>query len=203
MRGTEERSLFSLVWCFCQPWFSILDLCSQPIDLVLALDVSSSINPDNYFEIKQFTKELVNGFDIGYDKTHVGILIFSTRAEKQIGLTDTYDRNELQAKIDRLPFRGDGTAIDDALRLANNAFFSLTGGARQGIPHIMILITDGACNACNEPVEDAAQTIKDGGVIVYTIGVGNQISTAELEIISSSLFFNAGWTTLKNKWKRK
>ena len=65
------------------------------VDLVFALDASGSVEEEGYVQIKQFTKELVDGFEIGHDKTHVGVLTFSEYAEKQIGLTDTFNKAEL------------------------------------------------------------------------------------------------------------
>ena len=163
----------------------VLEKCKQPIDLVFALDASGSVQQQGFDLIKQFTKDIINDFNIGISDTHVGVLTFSEYAEPQIRLTETFDKTELFQMIDSLNYPGYRTATDDALRVANTDFFSRTGGARQDVPQVLILLNDGKCTVCTEPVKDAAQRLKDRGVDIYTIGVTNFIKEQELQDIAS------------------
>lgn len=182
-----RASILALLFCIgmASVHTQKIETCRQPIDLVFALDASGSVEVEGYNEIKKFTKELINGFHVGVDKTHVGVLTFSEIGEVQIGLTDTFDKNELLEKVDNLDYPGYRTATDDALRVANNEMFSISGGVRQGVPQVLILLTDGKCTLCQDSVETAVKPLKERGVNIYTIGVTDNINRTELQIIAS------------------
>ena len=162
-----------------------IDLCKQNVDLVFAIDASGSVKKEGYFRIKEFTKGIIDNFDIGVSKTHVGVVTFSENADLQIKLTDTFDKEDLFKRIDGLKYAGYRTALDDALRLVNTDVFSLSGGTRQNVPQILIILTDGKCTVCTEDLETAVSPLKENGVTIYTIGVTENINRTELEIISS------------------
>ena len=95
----------------------IPDKCYVPIDLVFALDASGSVETSGFRQIKDFVKDIVNGFDIGVKDTHVGVLTFSEIGEVQIGLTDAFDKATLFDKIDNLNYPGYRTNTNDALEV--------------------------------------------------------------------------------------
>lgn len=159
--------------------------CKQPVDLVFALDTSGSVKVDGFELIKSFTKAIVEDFDIGVADTHVGVISFSEYAEAQIRLTETFDKKELFQMIDSLNYPGYRTATDDALRVANAEFFTINGGGRQNVPQVLILLNDGKCTICTEPVKDAAQRLKDRGIEIFTIGVTDSIEEQEMKDIAS------------------
>ena len=78
--------------------FLPLDLCNQHIDLVFALESSGRI-AEHHETIKSFTENVINTFDIGARKTHVGVVTFGDFADLQIKLTDNYDKNTLIKKV--------------------------------------------------------------------------------------------------------
>ena len=160
-------------------------MCSQNVDLVFVLDASGSIKPDGFEQVKQFTKDIVDSFEIGHDKTHVGVVTFSEFAELQIKLSDTFDREELYTRIGNLTYQGFRTATDDALRVVNREAFTLSGGARQGVAQVLIFLTDGKCTLCEDSIEDLVKPLKNRGVTIYTVGITDNINRTELEIISS------------------
>lgn len=154
--------------------------------MVFAIDASGSVKEEGYKQIKEFTKGIIDNFDIGVSKTHVGVVTFSEYAELQIKLTDTFDKNDLYKRIDGLKYAGYRTALDDALRVVNKEMFAnLDGGARQNVPQILIFLTDGKCTVCTEDLQTVVSPLKDSGVTIYTIGVTENINRTELEIISS------------------
>lgn len=175
---------------FCEHYFFkyllfYLGTCVQNIDLVFALDASGSVEEAGYLQIKNFVKGIVQNFQIAKDKTHVGVVTFSERAEVQIRLTDTFDKNELLTKIDSLDYPGFRTATDDALRVVNTEMFSLYGGSRQGVAQVLILLTDGKCTVCSESLATAVAPLKERGINIYTVGVTDNINRQELETIAS------------------
>ena len=120
----------------------IPDKCYVPIDLVFALDASGSVETSGFQQIKDFVKDIVNGFDIGVKDTHVGVLTFSEIGEVQIGLTDAFDKATLFDKIDNLNYPGYRTNTNDALEvwLFGSLFFFIKNSFARGksLPKILI-----------------------------------------------------------------
>ena len=155
------------------------------MDLVFALDSSGSIGSVDYQKVREFTNEIIDNFQIGVQHTHVGVLTFSEDAQVQIRLDDTFNKEELKEKVSAVKYFGYRTATDDALRVANTDMFSTRGGARQGVPQVLIVLTDGKCTVCTESVATAVAPLKARGVNIYTIGVTNGINNTELAMIAS------------------
>ena len=130
--------------------------------------------------IKNFTKDLIDTFEIGVAKTHVGVVVYSHNATVAIKLDETFDKAELKAKVDNIPYRGYTTAIDDALRVSDKDMFSLSGGVRQGVPLVLIVLTDGRCTACKEPLDKAVTPLREKGVQIFSIAVSDAVNVTEL-----------------------
>jgi len=150
--------------------------CFSPLDLVFALDASGSVEEAGFNQVKDFAKTIIDGFRYGLRDTHVGVLTFSEVGEVQIGLTETFDRVELDKKIKGLTYAGYRTNTNDALEVVGKNMFSMAGGARQGVPKVLIFLTDGKCTLCeNKGVGASAKALKDQGVTIFAIGVTDAI----------------------------
>ena len=82
--------------------------CAKDFDLVFVIDSSGSIvraGFGNFQKIKDFVKDIVNGFNIGFDKTHVGAVIFSSSASVRFGLDDYYSKSGINSAIDKIVWR--------------------------------------------------------------------------------------------------
>merc|ERR1719402_831703 len=56
--------------------------------------------------------------------------------------------------------------------------------ARQGVPHVAVVITDGQSQDWRR-TEEQAKLAHDDGVIMYSVGVGPDVDEAELKKIAS------------------
>ena len=54
--------------------------------------------------------------------------------------------------VDKIPLMGSTTRIDRALRMTQNEMFSSANGGRDGVPKILILLTDGTQTQVGEVV---------------------------------------------------
>ena len=90
--------------------------CTVPIDFVLVLDDSGSIDTSNSTEaVKNFSKAIVRGFDLGDDLSRVAVVTFASDATLRTGLST--ELNEISNAIDQLT--GSGlTSISGGLELA-------------------------------------------------------------------------------------
>jgi len=96
--------------------------CIVPLDFVLVLDDSGSIDTSNSVEaVKSFAKAIVSGFDLGDDLSHFAVVTFATDATLRTGLST--DPDEINDAIDQLTGSG-FTSISDGLELAQQEFES-------------------------------------------------------------------------------
>ena len=156
-------------------------ICKAKIDVGFILDSSGSLRND-YQREKDFMKVLASSFGISPDGSRAGVVTFSYNAEHSIKLNDHDDLMAFNKAVDEIPLMGSITRIDKALRLSQRELFSLSNGARPGIPKILVLLTDGSQTADADAVDpgDIADEIRDQGIKVLVIGIGAGVNQTEL-----------------------
>lgn len=146
-------------------------LQGQGVDIVLALDISNTMNaldfaPQNRLEA---AKSVIADFIAGRDFDRIGLVVFARNAYHQAPLTLDYDvllslLDEVQlARAIGVP---DGTAVGLGIASSANMLRSSDAASR-----VIILLTDGDNNAALDPLE-AARAAEALGIRVYTIGMG-------------------------------
>ena len=76
------------------------------------------------------------------------------------------------------------TNTASALRFARTQMFTEKNGARRGIPHIVIVITDGKSNNPQITQQEAAKA-QAQGIYMFAIGVGANADQSELHALAS------------------
>ena len=148
------------------------------------LDSSGSIGSSNFVTMKNFTKNIVSNFDIGDNKTRIGIIEFASNASIILSLGSINDINQLSSFIDNIAYLyGGSTRTDLALNLLPTAFS--TARTSQGIPRVAVVFTDGYSNQPQLTIT-AAQAIHSTGITVYALGIGGGIHVNELNAIATS-----------------
>ncbi|KAG8010914.1 Collagen alpha-6(VI) chain [Nibea albiflora] len=152
-------------------------------DIVFLVDGSSSIGPDNFQEVRQFLRSVVTGLDIGPDKVRVGLAQYSNDPYKEFLLNDHMDKSSLLAQLDSFPYRTGGTETGKAINFTIKEYFTKEAGSRidQRVPQIAVVITDGDST---DDVKAPAQLLRERGVIVFGIGVG-QVDLKQLGSIAN------------------
>ena len=142
---------------------------TEGIDIVLTLDISSSMKaedfkPNRLGAAKAVAKEFIEGRKT--DK--IGLVTFSRKAVTQSPLTIDY--SILYDFIDTIEIGmiPDGTAIGNALAEGSKR---LTGGEEKS--KVLILLTDGINNSGEIDPITAAQAASALDIKIYTIGVGS------------------------------
>ena len=130
---------------------------------------------------------MVDFFDISLSDTRVALIRFATGVNLLSRLTQHYTKSSLKYLVSRVGYTGGYTAIGPALATAEEGVFRTGAGARplsQGIPRVLILMTDGKSNVGVSP-EIPADRLKASGVNIFVIGVGGGLRINELQEISS------------------
>jgi collagen type VI alpha len=152
------------------------------VDLQFIIDASSSVKAKNFIHSQNFAKNISNTFDLRHGDVRVGVLTYSSTVHdhQDIELGDPIDgADDLNARIDAMPYEHGDTHTGAALR-----FIETNARWREEVPKILIFITDGRPQDRGQ-VPAAAQSLRDKGVRIFAIGVGDA-TEAELKEIAST-----------------
>ena len=144
---------------------------TRGIDIMLALDISSSMGAMDFDPLTRFeaAREVVKDFIANRVSDRLGLVVFAAQSFTLCPLTLDYDilRQFLDtAWGSRLD---DGTAIGSAIATSLNRLRNSDAKSR-----IVILLTDGMNNQGNIDPLTAARMAAAMGVRIYTIGVGTE-----------------------------
>lgn len=78
-------------------------------DLVFLVDGSWSVGRNNFRYILDFMVALVSAFDIGEEKTRVGVVQYSSDTRTEFNLNQYFRRSDLLDAIKRIPYKGGNT----------------------------------------------------------------------------------------------
>ncbi|KAK3591335.1 hypothetical protein CHS0354_028442, partial [Potamilus streckersoni] len=159
--------------------------CDKNMDIIFVMDASTSIPEKDFDHLKRFIKSMIDSFEVGLDKTRIGIVPFSVDVmyNNIANLTASLLPQILIAKLNNIeqPLFGTGTQTGAAIAVMFE-MFQLE--ARRHIPRIGVVITDGKSDNPTETV-DVARRVKDAGIYMLTIGIGQRVFEDELFDIAS------------------
>ena len=169
----RAAALVSLIIAIARPRTGarVVEETSQGIDIMVALDVSSSMLAEDFQPNRLgAAKATVAGFVEGRPHDRIGLVAFSAQALTQV--PSTADHALVQAALGNMQvgMLEDGTAIGLGLATAANRLKHAPGQSR-----VIILMSDGENNRGQEvdPVA-AAKAAAAFGIRVFTIGVGSR-----------------------------
>nr|XP_023856480.1 collagen alpha-1(XII) chain-like [Salvelinus alpinus] len=140
---------------------------SAVTDLVFLVDGSWSAGRDFKY-IRNFISAMAGAFEIGEDKTRVGLVQYSTDTKTEFNLNQHVKWGELLRAINTLPYKGGNTMTGEAMDYLLKNTFTEANGARKGFPKVAMIITDGKSQ---DPVEAIAKKLKNMGVEIFTLGI--------------------------------
>ncbi|XP_048391729.1 collagen alpha-1(XII) chain isoform X1 [Stegostoma tigrinum] len=155
---------------------------SAVADLVFLVDGSWSVGRANFKKIREFIYSLVSAFEIGEDKTRVGIVQYSSDTRTEFDLNRYNRKQDLLSAITNLPYKGGNTMTGEAINYLVQNTFSEAAGARKSYPKIAVIITDGKSQ---DPVTESAEALRNIGVEIFTLGIKGA-DLDELKLIGSS-----------------
>ncbi|XP_071180188.1 cartilage matrix protein-like isoform X1 [Mytilus edulis] len=154
----------------------------KPADIMFALDSSASIPFKDFQKEINFTQNLIKIFDIGSDKTRVGLVTFSTTVVPVLRVGEFETKAEILEKTNGIQFQGGNTNTAEALSYIRQKGFKATDSKDR--PKIAIILTDGQSNNVVRTITEAAKA-KTDGITVFVIGIGSQVDEQELEAIAT------------------
>jgi len=153
-------------------------------DLGILIDGSGSVGNYGFAQTKMFLLQLIPKVTVGADATHFGVIIYSDQPQLVIKFSDKmyYIPVYLKLRILGLEFPDGLTRTDKALEMAGSQLYA-PGKSRQQVPRVLVVFTDGETSQI-KTYEAVLKPLKDRGVNIIAIGVGNEVSTTELKAIA-------------------
>lgn len=140
----------------------------QGIDIVIAIDLSRSMNAEDIFPSRlSKTKHEVKNFINKLEGDRIALAGFTSKAYIQCPLTFDYDAALMFLDImDVSLIPQDGTSLSEAVKVSSSVF-----SEDEAKHKLIILISDGEDH--EEGVSEAVSEAVDKGIVIYTIGVGS------------------------------
>ncbi|XP_041661141.1 collagen alpha-1(XII) chain isoform X2 [Cheilinus undulatus] len=151
-------------------------------DLVFLVDGSWSVGRPNFKYIRNFISATAGAFQIGEDKTRVGVVQYSSDARTEFNLNSHLTRPALLRAIGSLPYKGGDTKTGDALNYLLRNTFTEKAGIRTGFPKVLVIITDGKSE---DQVESYAKQLRNKGVEIFVLGI-QQADPEEMRLMAST-----------------
>lgn len=137
---------------------------------MFALDASGGVGRDNFSTLRDFVQSLTVQFDINRDVAQVALVAYGRRATTVFDL-DTHETGSAILKaVSDASYVGGVASTGAALLHINSNVLTVSKGARPGVNKAVVVVTDGSGGA------DAvvpAQKIRDNGVSVFLVGIGD------------------------------
>ncbi|XP_041661729.1 uncharacterized protein LOC121521665 [Cheilinus undulatus] len=150
-------------------------------DIVLLMDDSGSISSRDFRTIRRFIADIVGMFDIGPDRVQIGLTQYSTRPRTQWHLNAHRTKKSLMNDVNKLQQEGGLTNTGRALTHILENDFQPNVGMREDSRKILILFTDGDSS---DQVTMPSQNLRDNGIELYAIGVGDAVLIKLKSIVS-------------------
>lgn len=185
-RKRRKQQLLLLALCFIglaligpKMGRKLREVKRKGVDIIIAFDTSISMNaedvkPNRLMRAKYETGKFIN--QLRGDR--VGLVAFAGISYLQCPLTLDYSAAKLFLDvIDTGVIGTQGTAIADALETALKAFKT-----KEKKHKVIIVISDGEDHEGN--LDAVMETVKDEGVVVYSVGVGS-LTGAPIPMVNS------------------
>uniref|UniRef100_A0A8D2ZLC5 Collagen, type XIV, alpha 1a n=1 Tax=Scophthalmus maximus TaxID=52904 RepID=A0A8D2ZLC5_SCOMX len=124
----------------------------------------------NFRLVRMFLENLVNAFEVGIDKTRIGLAQYSGDPRIEWHLNAFSTKEAVIDAVKNLPYKGGNTLTGLALSYIMENCFKPEAGSRAGVPKIGILITDGKSQ---DDVIPPAESLRNAGIELFAIGVKN------------------------------
>ncbi|CDJ38362.1 microneme protein 2, putative [Eimeria tenella] len=160
-------------------------VCTSLLDVMLVVDESGSIGTSNFRKVRQFIEDFVNSMPISPEDVRVGLITFATRSKVRWNLSDPKATNPSLAisAARSLSYSTGVTYTHYGLQDAKKLLYDTNAGARNNVPKLVLVMTDGASNLPSQTRSSAA-ALRDAGAIVVVLGVGSGVNSSECRSIA-------------------
>ncbi|XP_047125299.1 uncharacterized protein LOC100202174 isoform X1 [Hydra vulgaris] len=159
-------------------------ICSSKLDLAFVIDASAGSEQngkDKMAETMEFGRRVASAFKVDQENSHLGLVTYATDAQIMLNFHHFNDPDTLTEARDAVRVKPHtGKYTGQALSLAKEGLFDK--GHRSDALDVLILMTDGPSS---DDVTEPSRALRDMGVKIIAVGIGNQIDRKQLNDIAS------------------
>ena len=151
-------------------------------DLVYILDGSWSVGSTDFETAKRWLVNITSGFDVGPLYTQVAVVQYSDTPRLEIPLGRHQSTAALVAAIQDISYLGGNTQTGRAIKFTIEHVFPSSLRSKAVKNRIAVVVTDGKSQ---DDVVDASVEARAQSVILFSVGVGDEITMSELVAIAN------------------
>lgn len=133
--------------------------CDAAVDVVFALDASSSLGAENFQKELNLVFDIISGLRIS-SQARVGLLTYASEVQVVFNL-NTYSSTIDVLNAASVYYTGGSTNTAAAIDTTNNIMFTSQNGDRPGVRNILVLLSDGQASDRRAALE-AAMKVTSG-----------------------------------------
>ncbi|XP_028394319.1 uncharacterized protein LOC114518504 isoform X2 [Dendronephthya gigantea] len=157
--------------------------CSKSADIAFIMDSSAATDESTWNRLKSFARGVANAFLLNDDATRVGLITYSARPTLELKFDEKNDRDEFSDFLNTVTPTHGTPNLEEALMMANDKLFVPSAGMRAKVPNVAIILAEeGPMNSYN----DSSIPLKERGITLMSVGVGNRVNQYELQRIATS-----------------
>jgi len=148
-------------------------------DVVFVIDGSTSIGEKSFIQGKNFIANYISGFNIAPAATRVGVITFGTNVTVNLEIQDSgkIGLDNTVAKIKAIQLPGGGTKTGQGVKALTTLFQTQGRLEESDVKSVGFILTDGRSQ---EPPGEYARIARGLGIVLYAIGIGEEINKEEL-----------------------
>jgi len=157
----------------------------KKMDVFFVLDGSSAIEEKTFTLVKQWVTNFIAEFDVGAERSRVGVVTFGSSAIININLQDSgkLGMKKTKKRIRNIKWLGGASRIGLGINAMSQQFQN-SGKVNNGIKNVAFIVT--TTSTIRQPLEDIIKKARDLGIVLYAIGVGANVKREELVAIAGS-----------------
>ncbi|XP_076724313.2 collagen alpha-5(VI) chain [Callospermophilus lateralis] len=156
----------------------------QEADVIFLCDGSNMVSDAEFVTMTTFLSDLIDNFDTQSQRMKVGMAQYGSRYQEIIELGNTLTKAQWKSRIQAVSKSNGQSRIDFALQHVSSMFHPSFGGRRNaGVPQTLVVITSGSPRY---NVVDAVKTLKDLGICILVVGIGDVRKEQLLPITGNS-----------------
>ncbi|XP_026109723.1 collagen alpha-3(VI) chain-like, partial [Carassius auratus] len=136
-------------------------------DVVFLLDGSESVHAEDFENMKEIMKLVIDKFAIGLDKERVAVVQYGTNTKEEFSLNTFKDKDKLSEEIMNIKKMNGETKTGNALTEVLKSF-SISKGGRCSALKLLIVLTDGESR---DDVAEPAKVLRDNFININAIGM--------------------------------
>ena len=152
------------------------------------MDGSGATDESVWNKMKSFARGIGNAFVLHDDATRVALITYAAQPKLELQFDEKNDRDEFSDFLDTVSATHGSSDLERALAMVDNELFVPEAGMRTKVPNVALILTEqgpASLTLLNDYNNNSARNLKEKGVTLIGVGVGDKINQYELQRVAS------------------